>query len=65
MLTDWELWAVPQGVVEQHGEQGPLFIAGRIGYLAAKGDEAGVATWKEVARRVAKMTARPPRELQS
>jgi hypothetical protein len=65
LLTDWELWAVANNVIDQHGERAPLFVVGRIGLLAAKGDEAGVATWKEVARRVMQLTDRPPGDRQS
>ncbi len=52
MLTEWELWAVANLTLEQHGKEAPLLVARRIGALALKGDTAGIAVWKEVARRI-------------
>jgi hypothetical protein len=56
MLSEWELWAVANETMRQHGEQAPLFVAERVGALALAGDAAGVATWKAVATRVAQLT---------
>ena len=36
----------------QHGENANLFVAERIGALALTGDIAGIAIWKEVAKRL-------------
>lgn len=60
MPSDRELWAVAAAVIEQHGEEGPLFVATRIGALALRGDEAGIAAWKEIARRMTTLAAAPP-----
>ena len=62
MLTDWELWAVASTVLDQHGEGAPLFVATRIGALALEGGEAGVVSWKEVARRVSMLASGPPKK---
>ncbi|WNO53188.1 DUF6961 family protein [Stakelama saccharophila] len=52
MLTpEEERWAEALAIRRLHGERGPAFIAERIGALALKGDEAGVARWKEIAQR--------------
>lgn len=65
MLTDWELWAVANQTIEQHGSDAPVFVASRIGALALAGDAAGVAAWKEIARRVTELSAAPPAMLHS
>ena len=60
MLSDWELWAVANEVLEQHRGDAPLFVAARLGDLAVKGDAAGIATWQAVARRIATLMAAAP-----
>ena len=60
MLTEWELWAVADTVIRQHGEGVEYFVAERIGALALAGDQAGVAAWRQIAQRVARLTAEPP-----
>lgn len=55
MLTDWELWAVANHVLCAHRDQTPRFVAERIGALALAGDADGVATWKEIARRMVQL----------
>ena len=52
MITDRELWACALQVMRQHGDQAPVFIAERIGALALKGDEQGIATWQGIAARL-------------
>jgi hypothetical protein len=51
-LTDWELWAVANEVMQQHGERASVHIAERIGALALAGNGPGVEAWKAVAVRV-------------
>jgi hypothetical protein len=63
LLTDWEFWAVANAVLGLHGEQAPLFVAGRIEALAAEGDPAGVAAWQAIARRMTALSAPPPERL--
>ncbi len=60
MLTDWELWAVAATVIRQHGDSVEYFVAERIGALALAGDQDGVAAWRQIAHRVARLTAEPP-----
>jgi hypothetical protein len=56
VLSDWELWAAANLVVEQHGDRAPMFVAERIVALTLKGDAAGIATWKAVASRIDQLT---------
>jgi hypothetical protein len=63
VLTDWELWAVANAVLELHGDEAPVFVTSRIGALALSGDENGVAAWKGVARRMTALRASSQRSL--
>jgi hypothetical protein len=60
LLTEWELWAVADATLKLHRERAPLFVATRIGALAAEGDVEGVAAWQAIARRMGALSA-PPR----
>ena len=53
MLSEWELWACANQVLNTHGEKAPLHVAEQIGTLALAGDEAGIATWQGIAKRIA------------
>jgi hypothetical protein len=44
-----EIMAEALWVERNHGDPGPVFIAGRIGALALTGDIAGVERWKAIA----------------
>ena len=57
MLSDRELWACANEILRNHGEDAPLHVATRIGALAVAGDMPGVATWKEIARRIGALTS--------
>ena len=63
VLTDWELWAVANAVLQQHGEGAPRFVAERLAAVAA--DRAGVATWLEVGRRIGQLNGPPSAGLHS
>ena len=54
-VDDRELWACALQVERQHGDDAPRFVAERIGALSVTGDEEGIATWKEIARRLCKL----------
>ena len=56
MISDRELWACAQQVIEQHGDRAPMFVAERIGALAIEGDKVGVVTWMMIAARVEQLT---------
>ncbi|MFA5989940.1 MAG: hypothetical protein WC803_10090 [Sphingomonas sp.] len=47
--TERERWAEALAIERIHGEQSPLWIAGRIEALALAGDEAGVGRFQEIA----------------
>ncbi|USA60140.1 hypothetical protein NCF85_08380 [Qipengyuania citrea] len=65
MLSDWELWACANQVLKTHGENAPLHVAEQIGVLALERDEAGIATWKAMAQRVAELMGKDgPNQLQ-
>ena len=51
-LTTWELWACASEILKTHGNKAPLFVAEQLGALALKGDEEGIRTWQEIARRI-------------
>ena len=57
MLSDWELWACANHVLQTHGDKAPLHVAEQIGALALKGDDDGIRTWQEIARRIAELEA--------
>jgi hypothetical protein len=65
MLTDWELWAAAHRMLEEHGSDASAFVASRIGALALEGEAAGVAAWKEIARRMVELGAVPPPDSRS
>ena len=50
-LSDWELWACANEVFKTLGDKAPLHVAERLGALSLKGDEEGIRTWQEIARR--------------
>ena len=52
MIDEKELWACANTVLDQHGDQAPVFVAERIGQLALDGDREGVQTWKAIAHRI-------------
>ncbi|WP_144094487.1 DUF6961 family protein [Croceicoccus sediminis] len=65
MLSDWELWACANQVLKTHGDDAPLHVAEQIGALALARDEAGIATWKAIAKRVAELMGKKgPTQLQ-
>lgn len=51
-LSPWELWACASTVHKTHGDKAPLHVAEQIGALALKGDEEGILTWQEIAKRI-------------
>jgi hypothetical protein len=62
LLTEWELRAVADATLKLHGARAPLFVATRIGSLAAEGDADGVAAWQAIARRMGTLSVLPPRD---
>ena len=39
MLSDWELWACANHVLQTHGDKAPLHVAERIVQLSSKASE--------------------------
>lgn len=58
LTRDAELWGVALSVEKTHGERGAEHIAGRVASLTALGDQGGIAMWRAVAERYAKLRAR-------
>jgi len=52
MISDRELWACANQVLDHHGPDVDDFIAERMSALAADGDQAGTRTWLAIAERV-------------
>lgn len=44
MLSEWELWACANRVLQTHGEEAALHAAEQIGALVLQGDAEGVRT---------------------
>ncbi len=57
MLSDWELWACANHVLQTHGDKAPLHVAEQIGALARAGDAAGIQTWQDIAAWIVQLTS--------
>ena len=57
MLSDWELWACANHVLQTHGDKAPLHVAEQIGALALASDAAGIQTWQSIAARIVLLTS--------
>ena len=51
-LSEWELWACANEVLEAHGTHAPVYVAIQIGGLARRGDGEGILAWQEIAKRI-------------
>jgi hypothetical protein len=60
MLSDWELWACANQLVEQHGQGAPLEAMTRIFELGEAGDKDGHIAWCMIAERVRKLLREKP-----
>jgi hypothetical protein len=60
MLSDWELWACANQLVEQHGRRAPLEAMTRIFELGEAGDKDGHIAWCMIAERVRKLLREKP-----
>ena len=56
-LSTWELWACASEILKTHGDKAPLHVAEQLGAVALKGDEQGIRTWQEIARRIEALDA--------
>ncbi len=55
---DKEMWAIALWVEEQHGVDGPQFIAEQIGRLALQDDREGMDMWFAIAERYERLLSR-------
>ena len=60
MISDRELWACANQVLNHHGPDVDKFIAERMAALAAAGDEAGTKAWLAIAARVDQLRQTSP-----
>lgn len=56
-ISDWELWSCANHVLSTHGENAQQHVSGQIDALEANGDDEGIRTWQEIARRIAFLAA--------
>lgn len=56
MLSEWELWACANCVLQSHGENASLYAAEQIEALTQAGDTDGVRVWRAIARRIAQLS---------
>lgn len=56
-LSAWELWACASTVLKAQGDKAALHVAEQIGALALKGDDEGIRTWQEIAKRIEQLQA--------
>jgi hypothetical protein len=57
MLSEWELWACANRVLQTYGDDAALHAAEQIGALVLEGDAKGVRTWQAIAERIAQLAA--------
>ena len=59
-ISDWELWAVANRLVEEDGRRASLKVAERLLELEAAGDMEGHITWLMIGERVTKLLRQKP-----
>ena len=60
-ITERELWACAQHVIETHGHLADAFVVERVTVLAAEKDLAGLRTWQAIAERMYRLrNVQPP-----
>lgn len=52
MITEWELWACANHLIQKHGESAAIEAAMRADELLAEGDLKGMRTFHAIARRI-------------
>jgi len=57
MLSEWELWACANRVLQTHGARAALHAAEQIDALVLEGDAEGIRTWQAIAERIAQLSA--------
>ena len=56
LTRELEIWAMAMWVDREHGEDGERFIAERVLYFDAEGDEGGKQLWMDVGRRFGELS---------
>ena len=56
MLSEWELWACANRVLQSHGKDASLHVAKQIKALTQAGDADGARAWRAIARRIAQLS---------
>lgn len=59
MLSDWELWACANKMIEEHGLDAPIHAAMRADQLTEEGDLDGSLTWLAIIRRINQLLTKP------
>jgi len=59
-ISDWELWAVANRLVEEDGRRAHIEVAERLLELEAAGDVEGHITWLMIGERVTKLLRERP-----
>ena len=59
MISDRELWACAQQLINHHGPDVDRFIEERMTALARAGDDAGMQAWLAIANRVDQLRRKP------
>jgi hypothetical protein len=59
LSPDAHVWACALKVVQDHGDQAPVFVSKRIGALALNGDWSGVDMWKAIAEKLDQLDNAP------
>jgi hypothetical protein len=59
VISDWELWACANKLVEQHGRDAPKEAFERRLELEGQGDETGAQVWALIAERSVQLLREP------
>lgn len=57
MLSDWELWAVANRLMQEHGDTAAGVASLKATEMEAQGDERGKAVWMAVAERINRLNS--------
>lgn len=63
LLTEWELWAVANRMISDHGEDAKIQAAMKADACLDRGDPDGTTNWIAIIRRIDQLQASPNRTL--
>jgi hypothetical protein len=52
VLTEWELWACANEMINQHGADAAIFAAQRADALFGQADLEGAQAWRSIVKRI-------------